>query len=116
MNEMNLGNAYGYSYVKKNPHHIQCQPKKVAETTQKTFDYSKYLTDQIKITTERAKFKKLRTKEIINLIKENTMSTIQRNAMGNELCQRTLDAVANGNMSIKEALKFVQSLSKHFKI
>ena len=113
MNEMNLGNAYGYSYVKKNPHHIQCQPKKLADTTQKTFDYSKYLTEQIKITTEQAKLKKLSTKEIINSIKKNTMSTIQRNAMGNELCQRILVAVANGNMSSKEALKFIQSLLKH---
>ena len=44
------------------------------------------------------------------------MSTIERKAMGNELSQRILTAVANGNMSIKEALKFVQFLSKHFKI
>lgn len=116
MNEMNLGNAYGYSYVKKNPHHIQCQPKKLAETTQKTFDYSKYLTDQIKITTERAKFKKLSTKEIINLIKENTMSAVQKNAMGNELCQRILSEIANGNMSTEEALKMLKSIIKRFKI
>lgn len=47
MNEMNLGNAYGYSYVKKNPHHIQCQPKKVA-VTGKTLNYSKYVADQAK--------------------------------------------------------------------
>ena len=116
MNEINLGNAYGYSYVKKNPHHIQCQPKKVAETTQKTFDYLKYLTDQIKITTERAKFKKLSTKEIINLIKENTMSTIERKAMGNELSERILLAVAKGNMSSNEALKIINFLCKHSKI
>lgn len=45
MNEMNLGNAYSYSYVKKNSHHIQCQPKKVA-VTGNTLNYSKYVADQ----------------------------------------------------------------------
>ena len=47
MNEMNLGNAYGYSYVYKNSHHIQCQPKKVA-VTGKTLNYSKYVAEQTK--------------------------------------------------------------------
>lgn len=47
MNEMNLGNAYSYSCVKKNSHHIQCQPKKVA-VTGNTLNYSKYVADQAK--------------------------------------------------------------------
>ena len=47
MNEMNLENAYGYSYIYKNSHHIQCQPKKVA-VTGKTLNYSKYVAEQTK--------------------------------------------------------------------
>lgn len=47
MNEMNLGNAYGYSYVNKNSHHIQCQPKKIAARGNTVY-YSEYVAEQAK--------------------------------------------------------------------
>ena len=44
------------------------------------------------------------------------MSVVQKNAMDNELCQRILSEIANGNMSTEEALKMLKSIIKRFKI